>query len=321
MQQFNKMPQKLASNPHQCNVAIFCSQKWIKEDVSWHENGTMGYKTRKEYKFMPELSIGNHSTDQIITLNVPVISAMYQMRDSSYLEAYGMTFVVETLLNYDMWVKRSPEELVWGYHEPLFELAKLMLPSPPKLDKFGFFTKNNNTADLPKYTMYTGEGNPYNLSKISLFNGQKSLKLWGKNPETEMNKCNIVQGSDGATFNPYIEQEDVLWFFNDQLCQSMPLVFDKEITSVGLPGYRFVPRNDVFKSPISEPANSCYCDDEPLCNHIGDGMFAVPKCQMGAPIVLSWPHFLNANSSFIDAVGGIRPDKDEHEFYFDVQQV
>ena len=39
-----------------------------------------------------------------------------------------------------MWVTKTVEELVWGYEEPLFELAKLTLPNPPPLSKFGFFT-------------------------------------------------------------------------------------------------------------------------------------------------------------------------------------
>jgi len=90
--------------------------------------------------------------------------------------------------------------------------------------------QKNESKDLPLYTMYTGEGNPYNLSKISLFNGRDSLGVW--NGET----CNKVHGSDGATFNPYIQEEETLWFFNDQLCRSMPLVFKETVMSRNLPG-------------------------------------------------------------------------------------
>ena len=39
-----------------------------------------------------------------------------------------------------MWVTKTAEELIWGYDEPLFELAKMFLPNPPSYDKFGFFT-------------------------------------------------------------------------------------------------------------------------------------------------------------------------------------
>ncbi len=48
--------------------------------------------------------------------------------------------------------------------------------------------------------MYTGELNPYNLSKIHLFNGREHLDFW------KTDQCNRVQGSDGATYNPYIHE-------------------------------------------------------------------------------------------------------------------
>ena len=89
-------------------------------------------------------------------------------------------------------------------------------------------------------------------------------------------------GSDGATFNPYIQKEETLYFFNDQLCRAMPLVFEKKVTASTLPGYRFVPHPDVFMSPKSVPENDCYCVDETLCEMVGDGMFGVSKCQVGS---------------------------------------
>ena len=55
--------------------------------------------------------------------------------------------------------------------------------------------------------MFTGEGNPYNLSKISLVNGKRLLNFWGGDaPEAKDNQCNVVKGSDGSTFNPYIKK-------------------------------------------------------------------------------------------------------------------
>ena len=169
------------------------------------------------------------------------------------------------------------------------------------------FVKIEKTQDLYSIWIFapnqwisiTGEGNPYNLSKISSYNGSEFLKVW--NGDT----CNRVQGSDGSTFNPYIQTEERLWFFNDQLCRSLPLVFDREVKSGELPGYRFVPDENVFKLDFEKyPENSCFCKDEELCQMIGDGMFAVSKCQFNAPIILSWPHFLHANQTFFENVKG-----------------
>ena len=167
------------------------------------------------------------------------------------------------------------------------------------------FLQKNQSDNLNLYTMYTGSGNPYNLSKISLFNGKNTLGIWSED-ENSGSTCNKVQGSDGATFNPYIQKDETLWFFNDQLCRSLPLVFEKKVKSRGdMPGYRFVPREDVFKLDFDKfPQNKCFCDGEELCEIIGDGMFAVPKCQQKAPIILSWPHFLHANETFRSMVTG-----------------
>ena len=38
-------------------------------------------------------------------------------------------------------------------------------------------------------------------------------------------------------------------------------------------------------------------------------MFDVTVCQFGAPIILSWPHFLGAEDKFRDAVEGLNPVK------------
>ena len=40
-----------------------------------------------------------------------------------------------------MWVKKTPEELIWGYHDGLFDLAELGGHPVPPNGIFGFFTK------------------------------------------------------------------------------------------------------------------------------------------------------------------------------------
>ena len=42
------------------------------------------------------------------------------------------------------------------------------------------------------------------------------------------------------------------------------------------------------------------------------------QLRKGAPIALSFPHFYQADQSFRDAVGGLNPEKEKHEFYVDI---
>ena len=135
---------------------FFNSQKWIKENVQWHNDGTMSYSTRKEFSFVPELSVGDHSKDQITLANVPAISAMYQNRYASYWNKLLIEGVLTGFLGHDMWVTRSPEQFVWGYNEPLFELAKTYMPagSAPPSNNFGFFVDKNQSVNNASYSQF-----------------------------------------------------------------------------------------------------------------------------------------------------------------------
>ena len=52
--------------------------------------------------------------------------------------------------------------------------------------------------------------------------------------------------------------------------------------------------------------NRCYAGEG---REEGDGVFDVTVCQFGAPIILSWPHFLGADQKYRDAVEGLNPEK------------
>ncbi len=107
----------------------------------WHSNGTMSYSTRKVYTYVSSLSGEglDPDSDVIVGPNVPVLSAYYQMRDANFAYVWGLQAVLYSL-QYKPWASHTPTELVWGYQEPMFGLARMTLPNPPPTDKFGFFT-------------------------------------------------------------------------------------------------------------------------------------------------------------------------------------
>ena len=53
------------------------------------------------------------------------------------------------------------------------------------------------------------------------------------------------------------------------------------------------------------------------------GVFNLEPCKVtsdtprGVPLALSWPHFYQADPSYLDAVVGMSPNKAKHEFYLD----
>ena len=50
----------------------------------------------------------------------------------------------------------------------------------------------------------------------------------------------FFRGGDGSVFHPDLLKNETLYVFNKDACQSIPIVFEKEIDSNGIPGYRYV---------------------------------------------------------------------------------
>lgn len=48
--------------------------------------------------------------------------------------------------------------------------------------------------------------------------------------------------------------------------------------------------------------------------HFKSGVFDLSTCKYGAPVLLSWPHFLHAHASYRENLVGMRPDPVRHQF-------
>lgn len=49
------------------------------------------------------------------------------------------------------------------------------------------------------------------------------------------------------------------------------------------------------------------------------GVFDLSACQKGVPIFISYPHFLDADPIYLEAVTGLAPNKSLHRTYIDVE--
>ena len=74
----------------------------------------------------------------------------------------------------------------------------------------------------------------------------------------------------------------------------------------------------------NNPDNACFCLKEEGFSCFKSGVFNMEPCKrtddlpLGAPIALSYPHFYQADPSYLAAVEGLSPDKEKHQFYVDV---
>ena len=81
----------------------------------------------------------------------------------------------------------------------------------------------------------------------------------------------------------------------------------------GLPAFRYRVPEEILAN-TSDNAGFCI----PKGNCLGSGVLNVSVCKNGAPIILSFPHFYQADERFISAIEGMHPNKEYHETFVDI---
>ncbi|KAL4617315.1 lysosome membrane protein 2-like [Arapaima gigas] len=275
------------------------------EQVSFHDNDTkVSAVNPRTYVFEPHMSKGTED-DLIRTVNIPVVTVMERFKEHSTLSA-----IISALMkseNEGLFTTRTVRELLWGYDDAL--LSALHKFAPEVDSSFGLFYKMNATDD-GEYLFFTGTENYKDFSKVAEWRGSSSLEWWSTD------NCNMINGTNAASFHPIIEKHELLYIFSSDLCRSLYALFEKEVNVLGVPAYRFVPPREVFANATENPANEGFC--VPAGNCLGSGLLNVSLCKQGAPIILSPPHFYQADEKFANDIFGMNPEKEHHETAIDI---
>ncbi|CAH1116434.1 unnamed protein product [Phaedon cochleariae] len=171
-----------------------------------------------------------------------------------------------------------------------------------------------------KYTVNRGLDDITKLGQIIRWNDESELSFWGRIQSTNNDTCNKVRGSDSTIYPPHVTKTRTFDIYSTDICRIVQISFQTTDTYSGIDAYRFGITKDTFRSATPNPENDCYCiqqstdvDGEPSC--FLDGVLDVFPC-FGAPILLSFPHFLYADESYVDAIDGLSPpDPDIHELF------
>jgi len=204
---------------------------------------------------------------------------------------------------------------------------------------FGFFKGTNGSKTWWKIN--NGKYNMDEYTQVLEFNGNSRLpdSWWpdfGPTPSADASGntgiCHDIYGTDGLSFSPGVKEDDTLWLFNDQLCRSLWLTYERVHKIDGIETYRFTPPSAVFN--FSNPDNYCYCPnarecatpmddgsdrwDLSNCTMCRDGMISLEGCQ-GAPVIMSTPHFLDGDPELVAAIDGIDPNPELHQTYLHLE--
>ncbi|XP_008288226.1 lysosome membrane protein 2c [Stegastes partitus] len=275
------------------------------EQVVFHDNGTkVTAVNTKTYIFQRNMSRGPES-DLIRTVNVPAMTVMERFKDSTIVANLISAYMKST--GEGLFTTRTVGELLWGYEDGLLKALKTIHPDLD--DVFGLFYKSNASND-GEYVFFTGQQNYKDFARVDTWNGKSSLDWWTSD------ECNMINGTNGASFHPVITKNEVLYMFSSDLCRSLYGLYETEVSVKGIPGYRFSPPSEVFANSTVNPANAGFC--VPAGNCLGSGVLNVSVCKQGAPIIMSSPHFYQADEKFVKDVFGMRPKKEQHQTVIDI---
>ena len=189
---------------------------------------------------------------------------------------------------------------------------------------WGLLRDRNATLRKP-LRIHHGMADIHKKGWVKEFDNSISLNWWKKG-----SKCDEVGGQDSSALPPEWTKDQVMDIFISLMCRRIKLTYEKEVEHHGLTSYRFIPPPNAMGSHTDtnttrrNAENECFCLKDEGFSCFKSGVFNMEPCKRtetlpdGAPIALSYPHFYEADQSFHDAIIGLKPEKEKHQFYVDV---
>lgn len=137
----------------------------------------------------------------------------------------------------------------------------------------------------------------------------RNLNYWNGN------KANRISGTDGTFYPPNLDRNTIIETFNPEMCRSYSLEYFRDNEIDGVKTYDFhLPPNIFLASKLESEG---FCEEKCL----GNGVLNISNCYGGASGFISQPHFLNADKKFVQAIEGLLPNKDIHDFLIHFEPV
>ncbi|KAM9840926.1 scavenger receptor class B member 1 isoform 2-T2 [Aulostomus maculatus] len=275
-----------------------------KDNITFHPNSTVSYREYRTYFFEPSMSSGNES--DIVTIpNMLVLGAAVMMENLPYAVKLMISATFKTFKE-GAFLTKTVGELMWGYDSGLVDFLNKYLPGMlPSTGKFGLFAEFNN-SDTGLFTIFTGKDNIRNVHKVDSWNGLTELSYW-RTPQ-----CNMINGTAGQMWPPFMTKESTLPFYSPDACRSMELVYQRPGEMQGIPYFRYVAPKTLFANGTD------YAPNEGFCPCRQSGVLNVSSCRHNSPVFISHPHFYNADPVLLDYVHGLSPNEDEHGLFIDI---
>ncbi|EFN76142.1 Protein croquemort [Harpegnathos saltator] len=268
----------------------------------WNNNGSVTFQRRKVWFFDESLSNGSLS-DKITNLNPIAATVAFSVRFKSQL-LREVTDKVMITLGEQIVITKSVGALIFdGYNDTLLRIAKKLNATTLPYTKFAwFYARNGSDSYDGTFNMLTGSSNLYELGQVREWNYDNKTNYY-------KNSCGTIRGTNGDLWPPLMDNNTVSVFIND-ICTSLDLVFENTTTFQGVTGRKYIGNDRMLDNGNIVASRQCYC---PNGNCGLSGTLNISSCKFGAPAFVSMPHFYLADSTYINAVTGMKPNRQKHE--------
>lgn len=221
------------------------------------------------------------------------------------------------MLNHEggkLYVTKPVREWIFeGYQDDLidflnrFNTTKIKIP----YKRFGWLVDRNNSLEYDGlFTIRSGQDDLSRLGELTHWRGSKETNYYPA-------PCGEVTGTMGDVFPPHLQQNASLTIFVTDACRYLSLEPNGSVTRNGIEGVEWLGTEDTLDSGLISRRNQCFCPRESLeaneeCPR--KGVVECKKCRSNAPIYISYPHFYLADESYREAVSGLNPKAESHQF-------
>lgn len=281
-------------------------QYLVRYDVDFDFSGRVHFKDFKFYIEEPEMTQGSFD-DVIFTLNVPLVGALSSIQQNSGLVRWLLAAIIQKISSWSdghamgLFTRRSVDELLWGYQDPLLKYLKT------------FVAVDDNVAFFENYTIADGDG------RINtMHTGFRDISLLGQMEEYEgqhkfkwTNHYEVVRGTDGTRFNPkMVNVGATLDVWVGELFRSLQFTSEQQLDFSGVDVIRF----ELDETVLQEDKHY----DQSIYGLLNITT-PMEDTTAGAPIYMSLPHYCRASKELLEGVTGLKCEEEQHTLFIDVE--
>ncbi len=295
--------------PHVQEVGPFVYEALHSKEVSgWAEGQeTLRFRSKTHYTFLEAESVSPASSTRAIVPNLLLMTGMLkrEVRNTpEYIKRNMVWPILASAGPQQSFLNLTVDQFLWGYEDEraCFEdveddfsdeeeqaeknFSKRKYRRPDGRCLFGAFSDRNGTLG-PHTEIYTGVSASGTKGALVTVAGKQGLGVW-----REGSPCDQVQGwREPSAFAPIVtEKEDTFQLFVGIMCRSISMQRERDLVRDGVLVRRFVADHSSLNF---SSGHGCYEQNPDL---LPPGVMDMANCCEGAPIGVSMPHFLHADS-------------------------